>query len=212
MYDLTTLDHFADRYDQLALCQIPANLIIFAALMLVDLDAFMLAMGQLSAIDLLSIGWLWANYGLAQLAIGWLSTIYWLPIGYLSADYWLAIRWPLAGYQQAISWQLDGYWLAISWLLSIIWLTMGWLWAASQLSISWLHPKINTLQDIVIYNYVPKWHMAVINTLDCSVFTRFFGQRQKIGWLLADYVPKSIHFNTQAYILCTKVEHRYQYF
>ena len=37
------------------------------------------------------------------------------------------------------------------------------------------------LQDIVIY-YVPKLHMAAINTLDCSVFRRYFGYRLAIGW------------------------------
>ena len=56
--------------------------------------------------------------------------------------------------------------LAIRWLLAGYWLTMA---------------QNNTLQDIGIYYYVPKLHMAAINinTLDCNVFTRF--------WLLASY-------------------------
>ena len=56
--------------EQSALHEIAPNLIIFAALMLVDIDAFRLAMDWLSAIGLLSIGWamrwLWADYGLAM--------------------------------------------------------------------------------------------------------------------------------------------------
>ena len=65
-----------------------------------------------------------------------------------------------------------------------------------QLAIGWLCPKINTLQDIVIYYNVPKLHMAAINTSDCSEFTRCFYYWMAIGWL---YVPKSIHLNTQSY-------------
>ena len=74
-----------------------------------------------------------------------------------------------------------GYRLAISWLL-----------AGYRLTISLTLPKINTIQYVVMYYYVPNWHMAAINTLDCSVFTRPFGYRLAIGWLLAGYGPNSI--------------------
>ena len=68
-----------------------------------------------------------------------------------------------------------------------------------RLAIDWLCPKINTCQDIAIFYYIPKWHMAAIYTLDCCVFT-FVGYQLAIGWLfpkvntLQDifihYVPK----------------------
>ena len=51
------------------------------------------------------------------------------------------------------------------------------------LTIDWLCCKINTLQDIVIYYYVPKWYKAGIKSLDCTVFTRFFGYQLAISWL-----------------------------
>ena len=60
------------------------NLITFAALMLVGLDVFGLAMGSLSGIDLLSMGWLLTGYR--------------LPIGYLLAGCQLAMGWLLTGY------------------------------------------------------------------------------------------------------------------
>ena len=50
------------------------------------------------------------------------------------------------------------------------------LWAVvclqDFLAIGWLCSKINTLQDMVIYN-VPKLHMNASNTLDCNAFTKY---------------------------------------
>ena len=148
-------------------------------------------MGWLLAIYGLAMDWaisqLWNGYGLLK---DCLWTGYGMAISYLSAIYWLATSWLSTGYGPkskhiktviyyvpkldilctkvtlAASNTLDcsvhkifGYWLAI-----------GWLW-----------PKINTLQDIVIYYYVPKLHVAAINTLDCSVFTIFFYYQLAIG-------------------------------
>ena len=46
--------------------------------------------------------------------------------------------------------------------------------------------------------------MAAINTLDHSVFSRFWGYRLVIGWLLAAHGPKSIQFKTLGSLnLCT---------
>ena len=86
--------------------------------------------------------------------------------------YWLAIGWLYTNInilQDTVKYQ---YVQSGTWLLSILWTV-----ECSQgfLAIGWLYPKINTLQNIVIYYYVPRVHMAAINTLGCSVFTRFFG-------------------------------------
>ena len=137
----------------------------------------------------LAQGWLWANY---ELAISWLWAGYWLAMTqnqYTSRHNHILCSKVAHGCNQyfglcsrdilTISWQLAGYRLAI-----------GWLSAGYQQAIGWLWPKINTLQDVVIY-YVPKWHMAAFNTLDCSVFTRFVGFWLAIGWLCT----KLIHFN-----------------
>ena len=113
------------------------------------------------------MGWLWAR----------LSTIYQLARDWLWAEYQLYVCWLWAGYGLP----MGCLWLSISWLSDIYQLAIGWLW-----------PKINTLQDIVIYYFIPMLDMAVSNTLDCSVFTRFLAT----GWLLAGYGPKSIHFKT----------------
>ena len=67
-----------------------------------------------------------------------------------------------------------------TWLLSIL-LTV--VCSQDFFAIGWLCPQINTLQDIVIYYYVPMWAIAAINTLDCSVFTSCFGYQLAIGWL-----------------------------
>ena len=176
-------------------------------------DGYWLAIGWLSYIYWLTKGLPWFGYGLA---IVWLSAIHWLAISWLPSGCWLAIDWlcpkintiqdigtqyyvskwhmtatntsdcsvftRFFGYKLAISWLLDGYWLAIGWLLACYWLAIGWLC-----------PKINTLQDIVIYDYVPNVPMAAINALCSSVFTRLFGYQLGIGWLLAGYIPKSIH-------------------
>ena len=47
----------------------------------------------------LSLGWLWADYG--------------LPMGWVLTGYWLSISWLFADYQQAIGLLLACYWLAI---------------------------------------------------------------------------------------------------
>ena len=52
----------------------------------------------------------------------------------------------------------------------------------------------------VLY-YVSKWHMDAINTLNCSVFARFFGYQLTVGWLC----PKSIHIKTVIYYNVPKV-------
>ena len=88
-----------------------------------------------------------------------------------------------------MGWVLVGYGLAMGWLSAIDLLAIGYLLAGHQLAsgftrflaIGWLLPQINTLQEVVIYD-VPKLHMAAINTLGCSVFTRFFDYRLAIGW------------------------------
>ena len=57
--------------------------------------------------------------------------------------------------------------------------------ACYQLATSWLlagHDSKSIHFKTDIYD-VPKWHMATINTLDCSVFTGFFGYQLAIGWL-----------------------------
>ena len=131
-----------------------------------------------------------------------------MAMGCILAGHWLAIGWPLAGYKQAMAknqytsrQSFTIMYQSLTWLQAILWtavcvrlfLAIGWLLAVPGCL------KINTLQDIhvVINHYVPKWHMAAINTLDCIVFTRFFwlsaGYQLAIGWLLAGYVPKSIH-------------------
>ena len=102
------------------------------------------------------------------------------------AGYWLAIGWLLAGYQLVIGWLLDGYQLAISYLLADHGLGTGLLSAINWLAIGWLLagyvPKSIHFKT-VIYYYVPKWHMAAINTLKGSVFTKCFGYRLAIGLL-----------------------------
>ena len=70
-----------------------------------------------------------------------------------------------------------------TWLQAILWTVVCsqdfCLSAGYLLAIGWLWPQINTHQDIDIYYYLPKLHMAASNTLDCSVFTRFWA----ICWL-----------------------------
>ena len=92
-----------------------------------------------------------------------------------------------------LGWLWAAYGLAVSYrsaiYSSVYRLAMGQQWAGYRLAIGWLCLKINPLQDIVIYytNYVPKWYKVAINTLDCSVFIRFFslsaGYRLAFGWL-----------------------------
>ena len=138
-------------------------------------------MGWLSAIDLL--------------AMGWLSTGYWLSLGWLWDDNLLAITWLLAGLQLAIGYLQSIYWLTMGQLYAGYCVSIGWLLTGhGPKSIGWSWPKIHTPQDIhvVIYYYVPKWHIAAINTFECIVVTRFF-------WLSAGYVRKAIHFKTQLY-------------
>ena len=121
----------------------------------------------------------------------------------------------------AIGWLLAGHWLAMSqngytsrqshiltmyqngtWLQSILWtvvcsqdiLAIGWLSAGHV-------PKSIHFQIVI---YVPKWHMAAINTLNCSVFTRFLA----IDWLLVGYwrsMYENQHTSWYSYILCTKL-------
>ena len=167
------------------------------------------------------MGWLRAGYGLAM---GWLSAIYQLAMGWRWVVYQLYMGWLWASYGLAMGWVRTAYGLdmdlAMSWLFNTLQdlviyyyvpklrmaasntldcsvftklLAIGWLSAGYRLAISWLWPKTNTLQDIVIH-YVPNWHMAAINTLDCSVFTRFLGYQLAIGYLLACHGPKSTHF------------------
>ena len=100
----------------------------------------------------------------------------WLWAGYQSAIYGLAIDWLLAGYQMSIGRLSVGNWMAISYLL-----------ADSLLVIS----QNQYISRHVIYHYVPKWHMAAINTGHYCV--------HKIFWLSAGYVPNSIHFKTVLY-------------
>ena len=141
----------------------------------------------------------------------WLLSILWtvvcswdfFTIGWLSAGYWLVISLNLYTSRHSHI-LLCTLYQSGTWLLLILWavlcsqdfLVIGWLLAGYWLAIGWLYPKINTLPDIVILYYVPKWHMAAITTLGCSAFTRFFGYQLTIGWLLPGYGPKSIHFKT----------------
>ena len=86
-----------------------------------------------------------------------------------------------------------------TWLLSKLWTVVC---SQAFLAIGWLSAGYWRVQnqDIVIYYYVPKWHMAAINIFYCSVFMRFFGYRLAIGWLCAKinklqdnviyYIPK----------------------
>ena len=139
-----------------------------------------LAIGWLSAGYQMAISWVWGDYGLAMdwlwLAMDWLLAGYGLSISKVWTGYRLGMEWLWTGYGLAVGYHSAGHQLAIGWISAGHWLAFGWPW-----------PKINTLQDTVIYYYVPKWHMAVINPLDCSVFTSYFGYRLVIGWLLAGY-------------------------
>ena len=47
-------------------------------------------------------------------------------------------------------------------------------------------------------------NMVAITTLGCSVFTRFFRYWRAISWLLAGYVPKSIHLHIVIYYYLPK--------
>ena len=125
------------------------------------------------------------------MAIGWLAAIYWLIMSWLWAGYQL---YPLTAYvPKSIHFKHINIYYVPKWHMTALdcsVFTRFWgLSVGYRLAIGWLCPKINTLQDIVIYYYVPKWHMTAINTLDCIVFTRIF------SWLLAGYClfPK---FNT----------------
>ena len=143
----------------------------------------------------LAMGWLWADY---RLAIDWLLAISWLAMWWLltgnriapnqyssrHSHILLCTNWNMAAINTLdcivftfISLSAADYWLTIPWLANI-------------------SPEINTLQDICTYHYVPTWNMDAINTLSCSVFTRIFGYRLAISWLLAGYVKKSMHFKT----------------
>ena len=135
----------------------------------------------------LSIGWIWAAY---QLSMGWLCATYQLAIGWLWAIYMLFIGCLLTGERLAISYLLAGHGLGYG----LSGLAMGRLWAIwagyglarSYLSAGY-RPKSIHLKT---YYCVPKLHMAVSNTLDCSVFIRFMA----ISWQLAGYGPNSKHF------------------
>ena len=67
-----------------------------------------------------------------------------------------------------MGWVWRGYGLSISWPSAGYGLDIG----IGPKSIDWSWPKVNTLEDIVIY-YVPKSNMAAINTMDYYVHAFF---------------------------------------
>ena len=117
---------------------------------------------------------------------------------------------------------------SLTWLQSILWtgvcawllLAISWLSAGYWLAIGWLCLKFNTPEDtrVVIYYYVLKWHMAAINTLDYTVFTRCFGYQLlfaaywlAIAWLFTGYQHEmALNQYTSRHshvLLCTKIAH-----
>ena len=84
------------------------------------------------------------------------------------------------------------------------WLFAGYWLAMSRTQYTSRHSHILLCTKVV---------MAATNTFECSVFIRCFGYRLAISWLLAGYVPKSMHSRHSHILLCTNVAHGcYQYF
>ena len=132
------------------------------------------------------------------LALSYRSASYGPTMGWLLATCWLSIRWLLAGYRQAISWLLAGYRLALRYLLVDHGLAINYP-SADYVAKS-IHFKTQSYTTICT-----NVHMAAINTLGCSVFTRFCGYRLTMSQ--NQYTSRHSHI-----LVCIKVAHYcYQY-
>ena len=90
-------------------------------------------------------------------------------MGWLWAEYWLAMGWLLAGHGLAIRWVWYGYGLAMGWLWAGYGLSIGGIWAGYRLAMVQNHlsgHSTKSIHFIVLYYYVPMWHMADMNTFD----------------------------------------------